>query len=100
VLAPKLAQGTHFIATDRVYARDPTLRAMDVHPAFGQLDLMPLQIANLRGPQAVAVGDQHHRRIAVAMAAVFAGAIHQPLDLPLRKVAARPAIWNCQVYSG
>jgi hypothetical protein len=30
-----------------VNAGDAVFRAMDVHPAFGQLDLVPLEIAHL-----------------------------------------------------
>ena len=81
-------------------ARDPTFCAMDVHPAFGQLDLMPLQVTDLRGPKPMTIGYQHHRRIAVAMTAVLAGAVHQPLDFFPSQVPARAAIRNCQVYSG
>jgi hypothetical protein len=47
VLAPQLTERSHLITTDRVNGRDPTFRAMNVHPAFGQLDLMPLKIAYL-----------------------------------------------------
>jgi hypothetical protein len=100
VLAPQLTQGSHFITTDRVDARDPTLRAMDVHPAFGQLDLMPLQVTDFRGPKTVAIGDQDHGGIAMAVTAVPAGAIHKSLDFFPGEVSTRAAIWNCQVYSG
>src|SRR5262249_36163552 len=57
-------------------------------------DLLPLQIANLGGPQAMAVGHQDHGRIAMAVPAMLAGAVHEPLDLALGEVAPL----DCQVY--
>ena len=67
---------------------------MNVEAALGQFDLLPLQVADLRGPQTVAIGDQDHGRVAMPIAAVLAGAVHQPLDLALGEVAP----FNCQVY--
>jgi hypothetical protein len=48
----------------------------------------------------VPVGDQDHGRVAVAVAAVLAGAVHQPLDFLPGEVSAGSAPRNCQVYSG
>jgi len=48
----------------------------------------------------VSVGDQDHGRVAVAVASMLAGAVHQPLDLLLGEVSAGSALPNCQVYSG
>src|SRR5262245_58540881 len=62
--------------------------------AVGQFDLLPLQVADLRGPQAVAIGDKDHGRVAMAVAAMLAGAVHQPVDLALGEVAPL----DCQVY--
>ena len=67
---------------------------MNVEAALGQLDLLPLQVADLRRPQAMAVGDQDDGRIAMAVAAMLAGTVHQPLDLVLGEVAPL----DCQVY--
>src|SRR4029453_19576939 len=61
---------------------------------LGQLDLLPLQVADLRRPQAMAVGHQDHGRVAMPIAAMLAGAAHQPLDLALGEVAPL----DCQVY--
>jgi hypothetical protein len=69
---------------------------VNVQATFGQLDLLPLQVADLRGPQAMAIGDQDHGRIAMPVAAMLSGAVHQPLDLALREVAPL----DCQVYGG
>src|SRR5262249_11360598 len=67
---------------------------MNVEAALGQLDLLPLQVADLRGPQAMAVGDQDHGRVAMPVAAMLACAVHQPLDLALGEIASL----DCQVY--
>src|SRR6516164_10289158 len=67
---------------------------MNVEAALGQLDLLPLQVADLRRPQAMAVGDQDHGRIPMPVAAMLSGAVHQPLDLALGEIAPR----DCQVY--
>jgi len=42
-----------------------------------RLDLVPLQVADLRGPKTVPVGDQDHGGDAVAIAAEFPGRIHE-----------------------
>src|SRR6516162_11855160 len=42
----------------------------------------------------MAVGDQHHGRVAMAVAAMLSGAVHQPVDLALGEVA----LLDCQVY--
>src|SRR5262252_6532517 len=46
--------------------------------------------------QAVPIGDQDHGRVAMAVAAMLAGVVHQPLDLALGEVAP----FDCQVYDG
>jgi hypothetical protein len=42
----------------------------------------------------MAIGDQDHGRVAMSVAAMLAGAIHQPLDLALGEIES----FNCQVY--
>jgi hypothetical protein len=64
-----------------------------MHSALVKFDLMPLQVAQLECSQAVAIGDQEHRCIAVAVSAVLAGSVHQALDLALGKITAS----NCEV---
>src|SRR5262245_40273869 len=39
---------------------------------------------------------QDHGRVAMPIAAMLAGAVHEPLDLPLSEVAS----FNCQIYDG
>src|SRR5258708_24142199 len=77
-----------------MHARNPVLDAVNVQATLGQLDLLPLQVAGLRGPQAMAVGDQDHGCVAMPVAAMLAGAVHQALDLALGEIASL----DCQVY--
>jgi len=77
-----------------MYAGDPVLDPVNVQAALGEFDLLPLQVADLRGPQAMAVGDQDHGRIPMPVAAMLSGAVHQPLNLALGEVAPL----DCQVY--
>jgi len=69
---------------------------VNVKAALGQFDLLPLQIADLRGPQTVAISDQDHGRVAMPIAAVLARAVHQALDLVFGEIASL----DCQVYGG
>jgi hypothetical protein len=77
-----------------VDAGNPVLDAVNVKAALGQFDLLPLQVADLRGPQTVAIGDQDHGRVAMPVAAMLSGAVHQALDLALGEIASL----DCQVY--
>ena len=67
---------------------------MNVEATLGELDLLPLQVADLRCPQTVAVGHKDHGRVAMAVAAMLPGAVHQPVDLALGEVSPL----DCQVY--
>jgi hypothetical protein len=77
-----------------MYAGNTAFDAVNVQATLGQLDLLPLQVADLRGPETVAIGDQDHGRIAMTVTAVLASAIHQALDLALGEIASL----DCQVY--
>src|SRR5262249_20109306 len=48
----------------------------------------------LRRPQAMAVGHQDHGRVAMPVAAMLSGAVHQALDLALGEIASL----DCQAY--
>ena len=69
-----------------MYAGDPVLDPVNVQAALGEFDLLPLEVAHLGGPQAMAVGDQDHGRIPMPVAAMLSGAVHQPLNLALGEV--------------
>ena len=47
---------------------------------------MPLEVADLRGPQSVTVGDQDHGRVSISVAAVLAGIVHELFDLAARQL--------------
>ena len=75
-----------------------------------EVDLLPLKGSHFSGTEAVAVGHQHHQRIAGAVA-VAAGGLDQPLDfgigqvlalaqLPVRRRPRRPRSDNCPVLVG
>src|SRR6266566_9747354 len=66
----------------------------DMHAALVELDLMPLEIADLRGSQSMTIGDQDHGRISMSIAAVLAGIVHELFDL-----AGGQVFSNCTVYS-
>src|SRR5215475_12226154 len=74
--------------------RRAVLGPADVHAALIKLDLMPLEIADLRGPQSMTVSDQDHGRVSMSVAAMLAGIVHELFDL-----AASQVFPNCTVYS-
>src|SRR5262245_45698836 len=74
--------------------RRAILGPADVHAGVIQLDLMPLEIAELRGPQSVTVGDQDHGRVSVSVAAVLARMGHELFDFGGGQIVP-----NCTVYS-
>jgi len=94
VIAAQLAQRPHLVTSDWVDAGHSVLDPVNVQAGLGKLDLLPLQVADLRRPQGMAIGDQDHGRVAMPVAAMLAGAVDQPLDLALGEIAS----FNCQVY--
>src|SRR5499427_4982221 len=77
LLALQAPQGAYLVALHRVDTRRAVLRPADVQPAGGQLNLRPLQIAQFGRPQAVAVTNQDHGCVPVAVAARCPGRRHQ-----------------------
>ena len=61
-------------------ARRAFLGSADVKTASIKLNLRPFQVANLGSSEAVAIGNQDHRAVAMAMA-IALGGFYQPLDL-------------------
>src|SRR5438876_3109030 len=84
-------------------ARMHTLSLHDALPilkaALGQFDLLPLQVADLRGPQTVAIGDQDHGRVAMPIAAVLAHA-EAAMEMIELKSPAREAGADANVIEG
>jgi hypothetical protein len=72
-----------------------------------EVDLVPTQVDKLRGPQAVPVGQQDHRDVAMAVS-IGLGCISKAVDLGIDQILAgaqfgvRPAQWrgNCSIYGG
>jgi len=64
---PTLALLPKIVVTRPRFATSPSA------PAGGQLDLRPLQIAQLGRPQAVAIANQDHSRVPMAVAAGLPG---------------------------
>src|SRR5262249_47146015 len=81
-----------------MHARRPLLASADVQAAGSKLDLVPLQIADLRGAQAMTIREQDHRRIAVAVTASFSRPGPQALDLSCGEIF--PVAGNCGIYGG
>jgi len=94
VIASYFTQSPHLVTADRMYAGNPVLDTVNVQAALGQFDLLPLQVADLRCPETMAIGDQDHGRVAMPVAAMLATVVHQALDLALGEIAAL----DCQVY--
>ena len=81
---------------------DPT----DVQCGRGEVDLVPAQVCQLAGPEAVAIGHKDHRGIPVCPP-VFLGGREQALDLGLGQVFAGPQVrvgaalgGNCWFFGG
>jgi len=91
VIASQLTQSPHLVTADWMHTGDSVLDTVNVQAALGQFDLRPLQVAHLGGAQAMAVGHQDHGRIAMAVPAMLAGAVHIPMEkLPARPPEDRP----------
>ena len=96
VVAPQLTQSPHLVTADRMHAGNAVLDAVNMQASLRKLDLLPLQVADLRGSQAVPIGDQDHGRVAMPVTAILAGTVHQPLDLALGEIPP----FDCQVFDG
>ncbi len=68
--------------TNLMSGRLATLLARDVHCCGIEVDCVPGEFTYLGSPEAVAVGDQDHGRVPVAVAITFGG-LDQLLDLGL-----------------
>jgi hypothetical protein len=61
-----------------------------------EVDVVPAQCHQLRGPEAVTVSNQDSRSVAMPRA-VLLGGLDEPLDLPVGEVfTAAPT--NCYIY--
>jgi hypothetical protein len=71
---------------------DAALETGDMEQSAREIDLAPFEPAKLADAQAVSIGDEDHRGVAMAVATAFASRGHQHLDLGRRQVFAWPTI--------
>jgi hypothetical protein len=83
------AQRAKLIAADRMRRWLAILCPADMQRSGPEIYLGPFQIADLRGPLAVPIGDQNHRSISVTVVIVLCG-LDQLLNLSLGQMVARP----------
>jgi hypothetical protein len=88
-LTVQSAQRAKLIAADRMRRWLAILCPADMQRSGPEIYLGPFQIADLRGPQAVPIGDQNHRSISVTVVIVLCG-LDQLLNLSLGQMVARP----------
>jgi pyridoxine/pyridoxamine 5'-phosphate oxidase len=65
-----------------MHAGTPALGPADMQAPSGEVDVVPAQCHQLRGPEAVAVSDQDSRGVPMPRA-VLLGGLNKPLDLPV-----------------
>jgi hypothetical protein len=92
LLAFQAAQRPQLDTAQRMGSRDAALEPGDVKQTAREIDLTPFEPAKLADAQAMTVGDQDHRGIAMAVATAFARRSHQHVDLGRCQVFAWPAI--------
>jgi hypothetical protein len=90
--ALKFPQGANLCAGQRVRAGDPVLDASHVQEALIEIELIPAQVDEFGHAQAVPVGEENHRVIAVPMASEAASRFAQLLDLGWREMLTGPDV--------
>ena len=79
-----------------MHAGVPALGPADMQASGGEVDVVPAQRHQLRGPEAVAVSDQDRRGVPMPRA-VLLGGLDEPLDLPVGEIFTA-ALANCYIY--
>ena len=96
----QLAQRAEFIAPDRVRSRFAVLGAADMKAGIAtELDLRPFEIADLDGPEPMAISHQDHGRVAMAVPTPLSF-FDQLIDLGRSQVLARPEIGIAECRRG
>jgi len=95
--AQELAQRAAFPRRYRMHASIPALGPAYMQAPSGEVDVVPAQCHQLRGPETMAVSDQDSRGIPMPRA-VLLGGLDEPLDLPVGQIFT-PAFANCYIYS-
>src|SRR5262249_20318598 len=94
--AQELAQRAAFPRRYRMHAGTPTLGPAYMQGPGGEVDVVPAQRHQLRGPEAVAVSDQDSRGVPMSRA-VLLGSLDQALDLAIGEIFTA-ALANCYIY--
>jgi hypothetical protein len=79
-----------------MYAGIPALGSAYMQAPGGEVDVIPAQCHQLRGPEAVAVSDQDSRGVPMPGAVLFSG-LDEPLDLSVGEIFTA-ALANCYIY--
>src|SRR5262249_23850715 len=96
LLTLQAPQGANFVALHWMHRGGALFAPTDVQPAGVDLDLVPLQIAQLGSSKPVAIGQQDHGRCAWPVTPGLARGLHDLLDLGAGEVArgADNFIWG------
>ena len=80
-----------------MHAGVPALRPADMQAPGGEVDVVPAQCHQLRGPKTMGVRDQDSRGVPMPRA-VRLGGLDEPLDLPVGEIFTA-ALANCYIYA-
>src|SRR6516225_5341218 len=94
--AQELAQRATFPRRYRMHAGIPALGPAYMQASSGEVDVVPAQCHQLRGPKTMAVSDQDSRGVPMPRA-VLLGGLDEPLDLPVGEIFTA-ALANCYIY--
>jgi len=94
--AQELAQRAAFPRRYRMHAGIPALSPTYMQAPGGEVDVVPAQCHQLRGPKTMAVSDQDSRGVPMPRA-VLLGGLDEPLDLPVGEIFTA-ALANCYIY--
>jgi hypothetical protein len=79
-----------------MHAGIPALGPANMQAPGGEVDVVPAQCHQLRGPEAVAVSDQDRRGVPMPRP-VPLGSLDEPFDLPVGEIFTA-ALANCYIY--
>ncbi len=94
--AQELAQCSAFPRRYRMHAVVPALGPAHMQAPGGEVDIVPAQRRQLRGPQSMAVGDQDGRGVPMPRAVLVSG-LNEPLNLPLGQIFTAHRA-DCYIY--
>src|SRR5262249_51155971 len=94
--AQELAQRAAFPRRYWMHAGIPALSPAYMQAPSGEVDVVPAQCHQLRGPKTMAVSDQDSRGVPMPRA-VLLGGLDEALDLPFGEIFTA-ALANCYIY--